>query len=84
MRIFFYKTLFIFLCLLIFYKITIGSLVKDFENKLDEATSKETIALIKEKARDEMRGAIKKDKIFEEKDAILIKEFINKIKKEIN
>jgi len=49
MRIFIYKTLFVFLCILIVYKMTIGSLVSEFESKLDNLSSKKNIAIIKDK-----------------------------------
>ena len=84
MRIFIYKTLFIFLCIIIVYKMTIGSLMNKFESKLDSISSKENIVTIKEKIRDEMSESIKKDQILNKEDAILIKKFLNKIKSEIN
>ena len=84
MRIFIYKTLFVFLCILIVYKMTIGSLVSDFEGKLDNLSSKENILIIKEKIREEINSSIEKDQILNKEDAILIKKFLNKIKDEIN
>lgn len=84
MRIFIYKTLFVFLCILIVYKITIGSLISEFESKLDNVSSKENIAIIKEKIREEISDSIKKDQILNQEDAVLIKKFLKKIKEEIN
>ena len=84
MRIFIYKTLFIFLCILIVYKITIGNLVSEFEGKLDNLSSKENLLIIKEKIRGEISNSIEKDQILNKEDAILIKKFLNKIKDEIN
>ena len=84
MRIFIYKTLFIFLCIIIVYKITIGSLMNKFESKLDSISSKENIVTIKKKIRDEMSESIKKNQILDKEDAILIKKFLDKIKSEIN
>jgi hypothetical protein len=84
MRIFIYKTLFVFLCILIVYKITIGNLVSEFEGKLDNLSSKENLLIIKEKIRGEISNSIEKDQILNKEDAILIKKFLNKIKDEIN
>jgi hypothetical protein len=84
MRIFIYKTLFIFLCILIVYKMTVGSLVSEFERKLDNISSKENILIIQEKIREEISNSIEKDQILNKEDAILIKKFLNKIKDEIN
>ena len=84
MRIFIYKTLFVFLCILIVYKITIGRLISEFESKLDNVSSKENIAIIKEKIREEISDSIKKDQILNQEDAVLIKKFLKKIKDEIN
>ena len=84
MKLFVYKTLFIFLCILITYKLTFGSLIKNFENKIESIKSKESIFEIKEKIRGEMRGAIKKDKILNKEDAILINKFLRKIENELS
>jgi hypothetical protein len=39
---------------------------------------------LKEKVRDEMRNAIKKDDYISKEDAILINNFLNKIKSDLN
>ena len=83
MRLFVYKTLFVFVCLLITFKLTIGSFIKDIENKIDNITSKENIIIIKEKIRDKLKDSLIKEKILENEDAILINKFLKKIQKEI-
>ena len=83
MRLFVYKTLFVFVCLLILFKLTIGSFIKDIENKIDNITSKENIIIIKEKIRDELKDSLIKEKILDDEDAILINKFLKKIQKEI-
>ena len=47
MRIFVYKTFFLFFILFIFYKLTIGSLINSFEKKFYHLASKENIELQK-------------------------------------
>ena len=61
MRLFIYKTLFIFLCIIITFKLTFGALVENF--KTDLYIKSENVILIKNKIRDELKNAIKKDKI---------------------
>ena len=63
---------------------TVGSLVSEFERKLDNKYSKENILIIQEKIREEISNSIEKDQILNKEDAILIKKFLNKIKDEIN
>ena len=84
MRSFIYKTLFIFFCILVVYKFTVGSLISTFENKLVNITSKQSADFYKDKIRNEIKNAIKKDKILNKEDSILINKFINRIKNEIN
>ena len=43
MRLFFYKSVFIFISIFILYKVTIGQLIKDYENRIDQTISKENI-----------------------------------------
>ena len=83
MRLFVYKSLFIFLCILITFKLTIGSLLKDVETKISQIKSKENIVLIKDKIREEVRGSLNKDQILNTEDAILLKKFLEKINSEI-
>ena len=45
MRLFIYKSLFVFLCIIIAYKLTIGSLIQNLEKKFTEIKSKENLKL---------------------------------------
>jgi len=83
MRLFVYKSLFIFLLLTVFYKITIGSLIKELDYKINNFISKEKIEKSKSKIRDEINTAVKKDRILSEEDAKLLKLFIEKVKMEL-
>ena len=83
MRLFIYKSLFIFFCILITFKLTIGSLLKDVETRISQIKSKENIVLIKDKIREEIRGSLNKDQILNTEDAILLKKFLEKINSEI-
>ena len=83
MRIFVYKTLFVFLCLIVTFKLTFGSLMGNLEDKVDEISSKEKIFLLKEKVREEIKRSLLRDNILEKEDAALIGKFLRKISKEI-
>lgn len=84
MRFFIYKTLFIFMCLIIAYKFTISNTINKIETEIEKIKSKENIEKVKTKLRKEIEGSLNKQRILNEEDAILIKSFINKIKKELN
>ena len=83
MRIFVYKSLFIFISLFVLYKITIGSSIKTYEERFKSIFLKENTEFYKSKIRKEMKNAIKKDRMLNESDAKLISEFIKKLNKEI-
>mgnify|MGYP001172054842 CR=1 FL=1 len=84
MRLFFYKSVFIFVSIFILYKVTIGQLIKNYEKKINYTISQENINKIKSKIRKEIKGSLKKDRILKEEDAKLIKQFLQKIQTEIN
>ena len=84
MKIFVYKTIFLLLALFVFYKVTIGALIIDFEKKLFTLAGNENIELQKNKLRNQVKILIDKDKILDESDAELLSKLIKKIQKEIN
>ena len=83
MRIFVYKSLFIFISLFVLYKITIESSIKTYEERFKSIFLKENTEFYKSKIRKEMKNAIKKDRMLNEADAKLISEFIKKLNKEL-
>lgn len=84
MKIFLYKSLFVFFLALLLFKLTIGKLITNYEKKFDLLLSEEFIMETKTKIREEMRSSIKKERILHEDDALLINKFLNKINKEIS
>jgi len=84
MKIFIYKTLFIFVCIFILFQLTIGVKLKQLNNELAKLKSKQNIEIIKDKLRDELRNAIGKENYLNPDDAKLVNEFINKLKKELS
>ena len=84
MKIFVYKTLFVFVCLFLLFQLTIGMKLKEVNHELEKLKSKENIEAIKEKLRDELRNEVNKENYLSPDDAKLINEFINKIKGELS
>ena len=72
MKIFIYKTLFVFLCFFLIFHFTIGSKLKQLESKIENFQSKENIEVIKNKIRGELSNAIKKENYLSKEDAQLI------------
>ena len=79
MKIFVYKVVFIMIALFFLFNFTVGYQIRKVEDKITNVSSAEQINNIKAKIRKEMNSAIKKDKIFNEDDKLLINNFINKI-----
>ena len=84
MKLFIYKTLIFFFLLFVFFQITFGYVIRDYENKIMNSFSEDKIEHIRNKIRDEMRSSIDKERILSTEDAILLKKFLQKIDKEIN
>ena len=83
MKIFVYKTLFIFVCVFIIFQLTFGAKIKQLNAELEKIKSQENINYIKNKVRSELRNAISKEDYLDPEDAKLINNFINKLKKEL-
>ena len=81
MKIFFYKTLLVFVFLFVLIQFTIGSLVNDLREEAFNLKSKKNIEYVKEKVRKEKvrKGLLKPNKI--ERVAAKIKKKIKKKKK---
>ena len=84
MRLFLYKSLFILVAVFILYKITIGSLINKYENKIESYFTKETIEKYKLKIRGELQDASKKDKILKKEDAELLSQILEKLQQELS
>jgi len=84
MRIFVYKSLFVFLCLFLLFQLTIGAKIRQLNYELEKFKSQENIENIKDKIRNELKNAISKENYLTQEDATLINKFINKLKKELS
>lgn len=83
MKIFIYKFIIILIGMFLLFEITIGSLVKKYENKIINFTSKQNKEYFLNKLRKEVRKSLNKDKILNEEDAKLISSFLQKIYSEL-
>ena len=83
MRNFIYKSIVIFICVILIYEFTIGKQVAMFKDKADSIISKEGRRESVNKLRDEINKAINKDRYLSKEDAILLNKFIKKIQTEL-
>ena len=84
MKIFIYKTLFIFVCVFLLFQLTFGIKINQLNTELEKIKSQENIENMKNKLRDELKNAISKKNYLSPDDAKLINDFINKLKKELS
>ena len=84
MKIFLYKLLISLVAFYIFFELTIGSRVDYFENLVNSFRDDNQRIIMKEKLKDEMRKAIKKENYLTDDERYLISNFIKKIKNELS
>ena len=83
MRLFVYKLLISIVAIFFLYHLTIGHTLYSLQNKIYTSLNKNSVEKFKEKLREEISSSLKKDKILDKEDAILIRQFINKISSEL-
>ena len=83
MTIFFYKFLIVIVGLFILYQSTVGYTISKFQQQFYSFNIQEKSNFFKEKIRVEIENSLKKDKVLNKKDAILIKKFFNLVSSEI-
>ena len=84
MRIFIYKLIISFLAIFFLYHSTIGYTIYKFQNKIYSSLNKKIVEDIKLKIREEIENSLKKDRILERDDAILLNKILKKLSSEIN
>ena len=65
------------------YQFTIGYTISKLEQKIYSIDVKEYSTFLKNKIRDELKNGLKKDFILNKEDAIILKNFLDKINKEL-
>lgn len=83
MREFFYKFIIIIVGLFFLYQFTIGYTVSKFQQKLYSLDFKDLSTNLKDKIREEIKKSLNKERVINKDDAIIIKNFIDKINKEL-
>ena len=84
MKIFIYKLLITLVAIFILFQLTVGLLIKEAKKNIQELSSKETAILFKEKIREEIKNGLSKENILSKEDAVLLNQFYEKIKQELN
>ena len=84
MKLFIYKSLFVSLLIFLIFHATFGFVLRKYEAKIYNLLSKDNLIFLKEKAKQEIKNSIKKDRILNKEDSALIKNFLNKINSELN
>tara|TARA_B100000029_G_scaffold496288_1_gene562414 strand:+ start:1409 stop:1672 length:264 start_codon:yes stop_codon:yes gene_type:complete len=84
MKLFFYKSILIFFLFIAAIHFSFGLIKNELKREYNKVISKENSEQIKNKIREEMRNAIKKENYLDKEDAILINQFIEKIKSELS
>ena len=84
MKIFVIKALIIFVGIFMLFQLTVGSMVNNLREELNNQFSKEKIILVKEKIREEMKKGIQKEQLLNSEDADLIGKFLKKLINEVN
>ena len=83
MKVFVYKTVFVFVCIFLLYQFTIGKKIQYYDHQLNNLTNDQGREDIRNKIRKELKKANKKDKILNAEDRIILKTFLNKISEEL-
>ena len=83
MKLFLLKTFSACFALIILYKFTVGGAIAHIEAKYKTYASKQQLMAVHDKLRKEMVGAINKDRILSEQDAVLVHRFVHKIIREV-
>ena len=84
MRIYIYKLLIALFLFYIFFELTIGSRIDYFTKKINMFSDHQSRLEIKEKLKNELRKAVEKENYLTVEERVLISNFINKLKKELD
>jgi|TARA_B100000959_G_C14807877_1_gene552524 hypothetical protein len=81
MKVFIQKLVISLLLLYVFFELTIGSRINNFSKIFNDS---QTRLEFKEKIKNEIRKGLAKENLFTEEEKVLIKNFIKKIKEELD
>lgn len=84
MKIFIYKTFTIFAFIILTFYLTFGFIKREIKREFMNFSSKENLSLIKSKIKTDLENGLKKENILYKEDAVLIKKYFIKLKKELS
>ena len=84
MKIFIYKTFTIFAFIILTFYLTFGFIKREIKREFMNFSSKENLSLIKNKIKTDLENGLKKEKLLYKEDAVLIKKYFIKLKKELS
>ena len=84
MRIFIYKCIIVFISIYILYNFTIGKKIDEYERKLVQIATDKGREEIRNLIRKEIKNTIDNKTVFDPEDRVIIKELLEKIRKELN
>ena len=84
MKIFIYKTFTIFAFIILTFYLTFGFIKREIKREFINFSSKENLTLIKNKIKTDLENGLKKENLLYKEDAVLIKKYFIKLKKELN
>ena len=85
MKIFIYKTLIVAISAYVVFQLTVGLIIKNYENKVENLIhNKQAREKIVEKIKEEIKTANQKETLFTVEERKLLSDFITKIQKELN
>ena len=84
MRLFIYKCIVVFIGIYLTYNFTIGKKIDKYEDNMRYLITDQGREKIRELIRKEIKNSIDNENIIRIEDRIIIREFIDKIKKELN
>ena len=84
MRLFIYKCIVVFIGIYLTYNFTIGIKIDQYEDNMRYLITDQGREEIRELIRKEIKNSIDNENIIKIEDRIIIREFIDKIKKELN
>tara|TARA_B110000967_G_C18686932_1_gene461023 strand:+ start:612 stop:872 length:261 start_codon:yes stop_codon:yes gene_type:complete len=83
MKIFFYKSVLVFVLFILAIHFSFGLISNKLKNEYKNLISKERVEHIKNKIRIELKNGVKKDDLINPKDAKIINKFLEKIKTDL-
>jgi len=84
MKIFIYKTFTIFAFIILTFYLTFGFIKREIKREFINFSSKENLTLIKNKIKTDLENGLKKENLLYKEDAVLIKKYFIKLKKELS